>query len=195
MMTRPPQVGQANLSCLAIFRPQSGHQTSSSLRAMKIDCQTPTCFLGLHASHSDIVIRVTLNAHAASSFHLLTCSSLSSHVLWKKLLWPSWLNEAETGSSLSTGLPQTAQFSMSLDDSTTRPCDISAVLPKQSVPARTQPTQEISKRQEDPPHKQCTRALSRVSCCPNSVGHPERNPVQATKRGQAEVEKPLQDHF
>src|SRR6266702_7596271 len=112
MMTRPPQVGHANLSCLAILRPQSGHQTSSSLRAMKIDCQTPTCFLGLHASHSDIVIRFTLKAQAASSCHLFTCSALSSHVLWKKLLWPSWLNEAETGSSLCMDLPQTAQFSI-----------------------------------------------------------------------------------
>jgi hypothetical protein len=151
-------VGQANLSCLAILRPQSGHQTSSSLRAMKIDCQTPMCFLGLHAFHSDIVIRVTLNAHAASSFHLLTCSARSSHVLWKKLLWPSWLNEAESGSSLWIGLPQTAQFSMSLNDNMSRPRDIRAVLPKQSGPARTRLAGEISRRQEDPQHKRCMRA-------------------------------------
>src|SRR5260370_28536652 len=114
MCPRPPQVGPATLSCLAILRPQSGHQTSSSLRAIKIDCQTPICFLGLHAFHSDIVIRVTLKAQAASSFHLFTCSALSSHVLWKKLLWPSWLNEAETGSSLWIDFPPTAQFSMGL---------------------------------------------------------------------------------
>ena len=121
IMTRPPQVGQVRVSCLAILRPQSGHQTSSSLRAMKIDCQTPRCFLGLHSFHSDIVNLVTLNAQAASSFHLFTCSARSSQVLWKKLLCPSWLKEAETGSSLRIGLPHPAQFSKNLDDNRPAP--------------------------------------------------------------------------
>src|SRR5947199_7820498 len=115
-MTRPPQVGQAIVSCLAILRPQSGHQTSSSLRAMNIDCQTPTCFLGLHAFHSEVVSPVARKAQAASSFHLVRCSALSSHVLWKNRLCPSWLNEAETGSSLCNCLPQPEHSSMNLDD-------------------------------------------------------------------------------
>src|SRR5438093_5365851 len=115
IMTRPPQVGQVIVSCFAILRPQSGHHTSSSIRAMNIDCQTPTCFLGLHASHSDVVSRVARKAQSASSFHLVRCSALSSHVLWKNRLCPSWLNEAETDSSLCICLPQPAQSSMNLD--------------------------------------------------------------------------------
>src|SRR2546428_13103211 len=97
MMTRPPQVGQAIVSCLAILRPQSGHQTSSSLRAMNIDCQTPTCFLGLHAFHSEVVSRVARKAQAASSFPLVRGSGLSSQVFWKNRLCPPWLHEAEEG--------------------------------------------------------------------------------------------------
>src|SRR5438094_8366009 len=100
MMTRPPQVGQAIVSCLAILRPQSGHQTSSSLRAMNIDCQTPTCFLGLHAFHSEVVSRVARKAQAASSFHLVRCSALSSLGLWNNSLCLSWQNETETCASL-----------------------------------------------------------------------------------------------
>src|SRR5438094_8451651 len=100
MMTRPPQVGQAIVSCLAILRPQSGHQTSSSLRAMNIDCQTPTCFLGLHAFHSEVVSRVARKAQAASSFHLVMCSALSSDVLWKNRLCPSLTKQPESGPSL-----------------------------------------------------------------------------------------------
>src|SRR5947208_16399780 len=120
-MTRPPQVGQAIVSCLAILRPQSGHQTSSSLRAMNIDCQTPTCFLGLHAFHSEVVSRVARKAQAASSFHLVRCSALSSQALWKNRLCPSWLNAAETGMFLSTAFPPPAHPSCSLRDNRLAP--------------------------------------------------------------------------
>jgi len=158
MMTRPPQVGHVIVSCLAILSPQSGHQTSSSLRAMNIDCQTPTCFLGLHAFHSDVVSRVARKAQAASSFHLVRCSALSSHVLWKNRLCPSWLNEAETGSSLRIGLPQPSQFSMSLEDNCAASTISGECYPDRSVLARTRPTGEISRRQEDLQRKQYTRA-------------------------------------
>src|SRR2546427_5466409 len=114
MMPRPPQVGHVIVSCLAILSPQSGHQTSSPLRAMNIDCQPPTCFLGLHAFHSDVVSRVARKAQAASSFHWVRCSALSSPVLWKNRLCPSWLNEAETGSSLPIRFPQPPPFLISL---------------------------------------------------------------------------------
>ena len=156
MMTRPPQVGQAIVSCLAILRPQSGHHTSSSLRAMNIDCQTPTCFLGLHAFHSEVVSRVARKAQAASSFHLVRCSALSSHVLWKNRLWPSWLNAAETSSSLCIGLPQPAQFSISLGENCSAGTISGECYPDRFVLVRTRPAGEISERQEDLRHRRYT---------------------------------------
>jgi hypothetical protein len=139
------------------LRPQSGHHTSSSLRAMNIDCQTPTCFLGLHPFHSDVVSRVARKAQAASSFHRVRCSALSSHVLWKKRLWPSWLNAAETSSSLCIGLPQPAQFSISLEDNRAASAISGECYPDRFVLARTRPAGEISKRQEDLQRKRCKR--------------------------------------
>ena len=156
-MTRPPQVGQAIVSCRAILRPQSGHQTSSSLRAMNIDCQTPICFLGLHAFHSAVVSRVARKAQAASSFHLVKCSALSSHVLWKNRLCPSWLNAAETDSSLCIGLPQPAQFSISLEDNRAASTISGECYPDRFVLARTRPAEGISRRQEGLQHKRCKR--------------------------------------
>src|SRR5207245_7977961 len=79
---RAPHDEHVRPSCRAIFRPQSGHQISSSLRAMKIDCQTPKCFFGLQASHSVTLSLTGLNPQAASSLHRQSYSAISSQPLY-----------------------------------------------------------------------------------------------------------------
>src|SRR3989454_12095920 len=81
MITCPLHFGHVRCSCLAIFSPQSGHQTSSSRLAVKTDCQTPRCLRLLQVFHSAIVIRTGLKVHGVSSFHLAKCSAFISHSL------------------------------------------------------------------------------------------------------------------
>ncbi len=116
-MAGAPQVRQRACSCLAIFSPQSGHHTSSSGLAMKTDCHTPRCFLGLQCVQSATVSLVGLKAQAASCCHLLKWSVFDSHSLWKKLFRPSTVKIAVTGSSLWITLPHPAQDSKSLSRS------------------------------------------------------------------------------
>src|SRR2546422_9384177 len=99
MITRPLHFGQVRCSCLAIFSPQSGHQTSSSRLAVKTDCQTPRCLRLLQLFHSAIVIRTGLKVHGVSSFHLAKSSAFISHSLWKNVRFPSAEVNAETCSS------------------------------------------------------------------------------------------------
>ncbi len=97
MIAGPVHEGQVMFSWRAIFKPQSGHQTSSSRRAMKMDCQTPRCLWGLQCRHSASVSRVGLKAQGASSFHLANWSIPSSQSRWKKLRCRSAVKTAETG--------------------------------------------------------------------------------------------------
>src|SRR2546425_6682207 len=99
MITCPLHFGHVRCSCLAIFSPQSGHQTSSSRLAVKTDCQTPRCLRLLQVLHSAIVIRTGLKVQGVSSFHLAKCSAFISHSLWKKVRFPSAEVNAETCSS------------------------------------------------------------------------------------------------